>query len=564
MALSSPVKYRLSDCRSAHDRIYEVEIYDGDRWVPHGQLAVVEDAITHDGTQVHTIDYQAPNHVLVLTGKADDPTFRAKINLTETGTAFVGTMSVRDGMPQAIRGAEVEVVYETRRRPASDPEAPMEPWENFTIKSEWADQQLKITYLLGREDISSRVRVTRVDRQKGETTLEMVAQFDPPFRQNAFVIVLTSGNHSFGGTYTDDDTRDYAWFGQIPAQLAASRAAVFRAVQECRSSLKAAPAPTATMSFQELDNISSIQIVTAPDGKQITVDFAQTTCGSYFNKCLVNGLDSKWIDGIYGHPYSVPDGVQKVFNANTKFFQDQSVLGTGQMLYDMLATSPAYKDLIKRVEPNAMKNAWQNMGKSETVGLSYQKVSNDLYIQGYRDGVSQMKPYLEDNPEQWAEGYYGWLTDTANLLTWQIQVASKEFDNVKTRMYEWYVKLQILAPDKDYGQKFMTIAYSALLGVNYSRSKWSDDIKPFLAALIENAIAGKIDPDIMDEVQRQAALENIELLKTLITTADQIALLVDAIAAALTAYALKNTLQQLAHDPEAIELIARQARGAPV
>ncbi len=522
---------------------------------------MLEDAITHNGTHVHTIDYHKPNHALVLTGKADDPTFRARINLTEDGGAFVGTMSTGNADPQAIRGTGLEEVYHTKRHLKSDPHAPLDPWDNFTIASAWVEGQLKITYTLGDEDVSDRVRVSKVDRQKGETTLEMTPEFNPPFTQNAFVIVLASGNRSFGGTYTDENANDYVWVGQIPAEAAASRASVLTAAQDSRSSLLTATAPTATMSFQDLDNISSIQIVTTPDGKQVTVDFAQTTCGSYFNKCLVNGLDKKWYEGIYGHKYTLPPGVQTVFDANTPFFQGKSVLGTGQMIYDNLGTVPEYKDLIKRIDDPAMKTAWENMGKSDTLGPAYQKVSNDLYIQGYRDGVSQMQPYLDDDPEKWAAGYFGWLSDTANLLTWQIQVASKEFDNVKTRMYEWFVKLQVLAPDKDYGQRFMTIAYAALLGVNYSKSQWSDDLKPFLQALIENAIAGKVDPATMDEIQRQAALENQELLKTLVTTTDQIVLLVDGIAAALTAYALKKSLQQLALDPAAQHLIGQQLAG---
>src|SRR5260370_14492028 len=124
-------------------------------------------------------------------------------------------------------------------------------------------------------------------------------------------------------------------------------------------------------------------------------------------------------------------------------------------------------------------------------------------MEGSKIGVAMILPYLNDKPGKWADEYFNCLTDTANLLTWQIQVASKEFDNVKTRMYEWYVKLQVLAPDKDYGQRFMTIAYAALLGVNYSKSQWSDDLKPFLQALIENAIAGKVDPAVMDQIQHQ-------------------------------------------------------------
>src|SRR5260370_12491317 len=126
-------------------------------------------------------------------------------------------------------------------------------------------------------------------------------------------------------------------------------------------------------------------------------------------------------------------------------------------------------------------------------------------MEGSKIGVAMIQQDLTDNPAKWADEYFKWLTDTANLLTWQIQVASKELDNVKTRKSEWYVKLQVLAPDKDYGQRFMTIAYAALLGVNYSKSQWSDDLKPFLQALIENAIAGKVDPAVMDQIQQQAA-----------------------------------------------------------
>src|SRR5260370_38878348 len=126
-------------------------------------------------------------------------------------------------------------------------------------------------------------------------------------------------------------------------------------------------------------------------------------------------------------------------------------------------------------------------------------------MEGSKIGVAMIQQDLSDNPGKGADEYFKWLADAANLLTWQIQVASKEFDNVKTRMYEWYVKLQVLAPDKDYGQRFMTIAYAALLGVNYSKSQWSDDLKPFLQDLIEHAIAGKLEPTVMDRIQQQAA-----------------------------------------------------------
>lgn len=54
-----------------------------------------------------------------------------------------------------------------------------------------------------------------------------------------------------------------------------------------------------------------VEIVIDPKGGERIDDWTQTTCGQLVNKCLVNALDQKWIDGIYGHAYTVPDGVKK-------------------------------------------------------------------------------------------------------------------------------------------------------------------------------------------------------------------------------------------------------------
>ena len=97
--------------------------------------------------------------------------------------------------------------------------------------------------------------------------------------------------------------------------------------------------------------------------------------------------------------------------------------------------------------------------------------------------------------------------------------------------------------------------------MNYSKTHWDDDLKPFLVALINNAIAGKVDPKLMDQLQQQAALENQELLKTLITTADQSILLVDAIAAAFNAYTRKTTMQSAVMDPELARLVGLHIQG---
>ncbi|MEK6423461.1 MAG: hypothetical protein V4801_28065 [Burkholderia gladioli] len=573
------VTHSLHDCKCAHQQIYETEIYDGNAWISHGQMVVLEDAVACNGVPAHQIDYSGSTHALVVRGGIGAQRYTARLNLTECGSAFVGTLVDAGGTISALRGTALSSVFDTQRHLKAEPNAPFVAWDTFSIKTEWVDSELKVTYLLGRTDVSDRVRVTSIDRQKGQTTLEMVPQFDPPGPQDSFVITLMSGNRVFQGEYTSGDDEVYTWTGASTPALAEQRASVFATVVDSAAALAAAnvtaaatvavPLETAaTLTLQDLDNISSLQVVVDKDGNKQTVDFAQITCGNYFNKCLVNGLESKWIDGIYGHAYTLPTGVNQVFNKRKTFFQGKAVLGTGQMLYDNLGANKTYEGLIKRMKDDAMQASWKALGDvgkdNKDESIAYQEASNDLYIEGYRDGVPLMKPFLLDNPKKWAADYFAWLTDEANLLTWSIQVASKMFDNVRQRMYEWYVKLQVLDPDNNYGERFMTIAYAALLGVNYSKSRWSDDLKPFLESLIEQAIAGKVDKEIMDEVQRRAAEANQELLKTLITTTDTIHNLVNGISAGITAWQLKNgirPLSQIAEDPELHALIGQNLEG---
>jgi hypothetical protein len=225
------------------------------------------------------------------------------------------------------------------------------------------------------------------------------------------------------------------------------------------------------------------------------------------------------------------------------------------MLYDSVGRMPQYKPLVDRMNNKVMETAWGSMGKNVTTAPEYQETSNALYLYAYRDSVSGIRPYLADNPEKWAKEYFDWLNDTANLLTWQIQLASSQFKNVDKRMYEWFVKLQVLAPDKDYGKQFMATAYAALLNVNYSKARWSADIAPLLEGVIRNARDGKLDPTLMDPVQRQAALEHQEALKQLLSNPELAAQLADAITAVYDAHALNKSLMDLVGDRRTYEWI---------
>src|SRR5260370_13675003 len=105
----------------------------------------MSDLVTHNANHVHSIDYHGPNHALLMRGRVDDPSFQARLNMTESGLAFVGTMSVNGDAPQAVRGTALKQVYNTQRHLKSDPAAPFHPWGTFTIITEWGGNELKIS-----------------------------------------------------------------------------------------------------------------------------------------------------------------------------------------------------------------------------------------------------------------------------------------------------------------------------------------------------------------------------------------------------------------------------------
>ncbi|WP_442874467.1 hypothetical protein [Amycolatopsis sp. NBC_00438] len=162
-----------------------------------------------------------------MNGKAGNPAFQARLNLTEDGNGFVGTMSADGGTPVAVRGAGIEVVYHTERRhPGLVVPAVGGLHRQDRVGPGDSDGHLPA----GLRRRQRPVRVTKVDRPTGETTLEMPAEFRGAFRPDSFVIVLASGSRSFAGTFDDSEDNRYDWRGNTaaPPQVTAAAAAPAR------------------------------------------------------------------------------------------------------------------------------------------------------------------------------------------------------------------------------------------------------------------------------------------------------------------------------------------------
>lgn len=558
-----------------HGRSLAFEEYDGDAWRSSGDLALFPNTAFLNQEKLYNVEFHPDTQSLAFSYGKGDAHRAGRLFFTHDFGAFIGTVSGANGTARAVRGTNYTVVYHTRRRLMGS-SAPLEAWEDLKIDNRWegTDElpELHTYYFLGKEDVSPpRTSVTNVNRKTWETTLEMVPD-DLLGDQDCFQVVIAFGGVSFSGTYTDADGKVYEWQGDAsPRSVERNTADVERffaydgpplsrmqpAGMRTRA-LRLADGTGPTLSVQDLNSITSIYEVNTTDGSNKTVDVAQTKTGEFFNFSLMNGVGEPWITDLFGRRFDVPGRVDTIFNSNKRFFEENSTLAVGQMLYDNLKTDPTHKDVIARIKPEALKDGWKALSESQ----DYATVTQQLYLEGYRTAVPGLRPYLEDDPKGWALRYYQYLTSPLTLGIWQTQIASQAFANIKQQMYEWYVKLSVLDPDlhsfskmgevdpaggdtqtrATLGQQMLSTAYSALLGVSYTKARWKADIAPILMVVLENAANGNMDgvADIRDALVKQNIEEMRKTLQDMISTFDNVTKLAENIFDVMTVLANKN------------------------
>ena len=259
-------------------------------------------------------------------------------------------------------------------------------------------------------------------------------------------------------------------------------------------------AKMSTVTLNDLDNLTSMEALKdghghpLKDGRgnQIYRDRAQIKTGQYFNFCLADALQKPWQEKIYGVEFSLTDGVRKVYTDHQKFFQDHAVLAAGQMLYNNMKDKPSRAELEKRIKVDALKEGWKKLGKDKSIAPEYAEICQKLYLEGYRDSVVGIQPYFEDDAPAWAKVYFDYLTSQDVLERWQTRLSGAGSDQIHHMMYQWYVKLLILDPTKDYARRFLSIAYAAFFNVSMTNAKWQVAIKPFVKEILENIRDGHV------------------------------------------------------------------------
>lgn len=421
----------------------------------------------------------------------------------------------------------------------------------FSLGTEWVgegpDRHLKSVFTLDGKDISDRTAV--VNTYQWQTTIAMVPSSNPFGDQDQFTLVIDYTGHTLVGTYTDASGGLYDWKGSAQAAslgglvanaqdfVALDRGPATKLVSPMgfTSALRAADSLGPDLSVQDLMNVSSITEVVVK-GQTRVLDTAQTQTGKYFQAMLVNSLEDKWVNNFFGSRTPLPASVQKILDDNKPFFQQRSVMNLGQMIHDAFALVEQDKATVKRIDVNKLAAAWQSMGTDP----GYVAQAAPLYVEGYRTGVPGIQPYLENNPKQWAQKLYDQLTSEAFLNVWAVQVANQQFKNVRQQMYEWNVQLSVLDPDDhERPQKMLTKMFAVVIGANFNKMAWDQDLVPYLKQAIQNMLDGKTS-DFADEMVKRNAEEFQKAMQGMVSTFNSTLEFTDQFVNALNLWAGRN------------------------
>ena len=401
------------------------------------------------------------------------------------------------------------------------------------------------------------------------TTIAMIPSRNPFGKRDSFNIVVNPFTHTFTGTYTDDAGTKYEWKGTSADAEAANVAAPadFAAVDQASATMLLAadvdaPDNTPFLGIQDLMNVSAIATVKDSKGNERVVDTAQVKTGKYFQDILINSLDKQWIEKFFGTSKHLPDNVQAVMKAHETFYKDKAVMSLGQLIHDNFGTVEANKKWVQQIDNDKLAKAWKDMGADK----EYHAQANDLYIQGYRDGVPGMKAYLDDKtigPKGWAKKLHDNIVSEDFLNIWAVQVSSAEFKNIKQQMYEWYTQLLVLDPDNvDQAKNMLTTTFAVILNSRFTDARWTEEMKPFLQQAIDNLLNGTLD--FGDEMLQANAAQFKKLMAQMISTVDSGIELANQLATVFTIVANQKPetpAAQLAGD--AVDLIEKEAAKDP-
>lgn len=426
-----------------------------------------------------------------------------------------GTLLGADGKLRQVMGSTTKTVFDAVTTDSQGRQ------ENHTLTigattdppedgAPYNTPQLRAFYMLDDEDITPTTGCVKVDPVTWETTISKVC--DPtgcgPFDNVSFTIVVDYTGTKFKGTYQETSpiygATDYTFTGTAQAESLRGNHAVDRdwrahdgeALEHCphpdnlSMELRKSCPLAAEPSLIELLNINPIEIV-VKDGKQCPIDHAQQKAMEYFQNILVGHLDADVIKAFFGSAPALTENVQKISNTYADFYKEYAKVNMAQILYDNCRNtgSEQQKAACKRIKTDVIQNKWSTAAQDNP---DYSAQANALYLEGYRDGVQSIAPYLKDGIK-WAEELATYLKSNTFLNLFRVQIASLLFDNIKERIYGFYSKLLVLDGSND-GQKraqqVLSVLFSSVLTAGGFLAVYTEeteaDMEKLLIAQIES------------------------------------------------------------------------------
>lgn len=464
-------------------------------------LSLAGDSAYLHGVALHNLQYHPSSNSISFGRPAEDAPI-GQLYFTADRKAFVGQIAPKPTAEiTAVRGLNSATYYRTQRQ---EGKGPFEEWENLVIGTKWETEAgntiLKHVVTLGSEDISNRVAVVATSNI-WDTTFHMAPSqsdlFNPDLSEFTILLKLqaTEPFSIFEGTYTDQFGKVYNWKGSSYTPTAhTSMARAHRALLKAPKPSPPIGLRSTSLNVLDLLNLSPLQ----PDGKKLDEngeetdedkykDLAQEKTAEYFQKMLIASLpggneNGSWLSQLYGPAPVLTDGVKKIQEEHREWLEEQAVPNFGQLLLDNVRDG-SQKDTIEKIDGEKLAKNYRDMGKSEEYG----RLSQKLYIEGFRDAVKGISPYIDDKTQDWGQNFFNYLTSPTFLNIWATQVASGMFKNVKETMYQHWVKLSILCPDdvdkeeeENRPNMALTTMLATILNTQYSKARWVEEMLPFL------------------------------------------------------------------------------------
>lgn len=384
---------------------------------------------------------------------------------------------------------------------------------------------LRAFYKLDGEDITSTTACVKVDPITWETTIHKeYGNFAVTVSDNvSFTIKVDYTGTKFKGTYKVRSPLSgeisYSFTGKAQSKSLQSNHAVDRnwrerdgeALEHCphpdnlSMKLRASCPHAAEPNLIELLNINPIDVVTK-DGKQVTIDHAQQKSMEYFQNILIGHLDSDTIETFFGSAPELPENVDKISKTYKAFYDQYATVNMAQILYDNCRNtgSEQQKAACNRIQTDEIQTRWSKAAQDDP---DYSAQANALYLEGYRDGVQTIIPYLEKG-SYWAEELANYLKSDTFLNMWRVQIASLLYDNVRDRIYSFYSKLLVLDGSEngqDRAKDVLNVLLSSVVNVAGFLAVYTEetekDIEAILIAEIESVTkAPEKLPDTIKEL----------------------------------------------------------------